>query len=133
MSPRSIVVTGAASGIGRAVAVGAARDGWFVRRTHVVRHARVQSLRLEQGPLERRLGTIAGVVKAVVQDRSAKEPGLLRVLVKGKGGVLTLPDAALTRTTVVLGTPGECAAQRWNGPGEARPRCDGDASRLTCK
>ena len=30
MSPRSLVVTGAASGIGRAVAVGAARDGWFV-------------------------------------------------------------------------------------------------------
>ena len=30
MSPRSLVVTGAASGIGQAVAVGAARDGWFV-------------------------------------------------------------------------------------------------------
>lgn len=32
------------------------REGWFTRRTHVVRHARVQSLRLTQGPLERRLG-----------------------------------------------------------------------------
>ncbi|MDF2826744.1 MAG: oxidoreductase [Mycobacterium sp.] len=30
MSPGALVVTGAASGIGRAVAVGAARDGWFV-------------------------------------------------------------------------------------------------------
>lgn len=34
----------------------ASREGWFTRRTHVVRHARVQSLRLTQGPLERRLG-----------------------------------------------------------------------------
>ncbi len=34
----------------------ASRQGWFVRRTHLVPHARVQSLRLTQGPLQRRLG-----------------------------------------------------------------------------
>lgn len=33
-----------------------AREGWLVRRTHLVRHARVQSLRLSQGPVQRRLG-----------------------------------------------------------------------------
>jgi putative membrane protein len=32
------------------------REGWLVRRTHLVRHARVQSLRLSQGPVQRRLG-----------------------------------------------------------------------------
>jgi len=37
------------------------------------------------------------------------------------------------RTAVVLGDPGECAAVTWNGPGAARPRCTGDARRLTCR
>ncbi|RYU14503.1 PH domain-containing protein [Nocardioides iriomotensis] len=32
------------------------RQGWFTRSTHAVRHARVQSVRLSQGPLQRRLG-----------------------------------------------------------------------------
>ncbi len=32
------------------------REGWFTRRTHVVPHARVQSLRVSQGPLQRALG-----------------------------------------------------------------------------
>ena len=41
-------------GLGDAAAVG--RSGWLNRRTHVVPHARVQSLRLAQGPLQRRLG-----------------------------------------------------------------------------
>lgn len=36
--------------------VAVARDGWLVRRTHVVPHARVQSVRLTQGPLQRWLG-----------------------------------------------------------------------------
>jgi putative membrane protein len=44
----------------RAAGVGAdlvaSREGWMVRRTHLVRHGRVQSLRLSQGPLQRRLG-----------------------------------------------------------------------------
>ena len=42
------------AGLGADVAV--AREGRFTRRTHVVRHARVQSLRLAQGPLQRALG-----------------------------------------------------------------------------
>lgn len=32
------------------------REGWLTRRTHVVPHARVQSLRISQGPWQRRLG-----------------------------------------------------------------------------
>jgi putative membrane protein len=30
-----------------------AREGWLTRRAHLVPHARVQSLRLSQGPLQR--------------------------------------------------------------------------------
>lgn len=41
-------------GIGSDLVV--ARHGWFTRSTHAVRHARVQSVRLSQGPLQRRLG-----------------------------------------------------------------------------
>ncbi len=32
------------------------REGWFVRRTHVAPQARIQSVRVTQGPLQRRLG-----------------------------------------------------------------------------
>jgi putative membrane protein len=43
-------------GAGLGADVVASREGWLTRRTHVMRHARVQSLRLSQGPLQRRLG-----------------------------------------------------------------------------
>jgi putative membrane protein len=42
------------AGVDEHVVVG--REGLFSRRTHVVPHARVQSLRLSQGPWQRRLG-----------------------------------------------------------------------------
>lgn len=80
-----------------------------------------------------RTGAVAGVTKAIVQDKSAKEDGLLLVSVKGKGGTFTLPAPASARTTVVFGAASECAQSLWNGPGGSRPRCDGDASRITCK
>ena len=44
------------AGAGSEERVVASRQGWFVRRTHLVPHARVQSLRLTQGPVQRRLG-----------------------------------------------------------------------------
>ncbi|HEV7731312.1 MAG TPA: right-handed parallel beta-helix repeat-containing protein [Candidatus Binatia bacterium] len=78
-------------------------------------------------------GSIAGVTKVVVQNRSNKEPGLLKLTMKGKGGSFVLPDASSVRTTVVFGAALECAQHLWNGPAAPRPRCDGDASRLTCK
>lgn len=43
-----------AAGVGQDL-VGS-REGWLVRRTHLMRHGRVQSLRLSQGPVQRRLG-----------------------------------------------------------------------------
>jgi putative membrane protein len=43
----------AAGGDGRVVV---SREGWLTRRIHVVPHARVQSLRVSQGPWQRRLG-----------------------------------------------------------------------------
>ncbi len=45
-----------AGGLGEDLAV--AREGIWTRRTHVVPHARVQSLRLRQGPWQRRLGLV---------------------------------------------------------------------------
>jgi putative membrane protein len=43
-----------AVGVGEDLVV--SREGMLTRRTHVVPHARVQSLRLEQGPWQRRFG-----------------------------------------------------------------------------
>ena len=43
-------------GVGLSERVVVSREGWLTRRTHVVPHARVQSLRLTQGPWQRRLG-----------------------------------------------------------------------------
>jgi hypothetical protein len=79
------------------------------------------------------LGSVAGITKAVVQDKRARQPGLLRVVVKGHGGTLALPDPADARTTLVVGAASECASIRWNGPSGPSPRCRGDATRLVCK
>jgi len=43
-------------GAGASQHVVVSREGWVTRRTHVVPHARIQSLRLVQGPWQRRLG-----------------------------------------------------------------------------
>jgi hypothetical protein len=77
-------------------------------------------------------GSVSRITKAVVQDRSSREDGLLRVTVKGKGGSVSLPDVSAVRTTLVLGAPLECASLLWNPPGGARPRCDGDSTRQRC-
>ena len=65
-------------GLGRDVVV--ARQGWFTRTTHAVRHARVQSVRLSQGPLQRRLrladvhvDSPPGPVHVVARNRDAAE------------------------------------------------------------
>jgi hypothetical protein len=78
-------------------------------------------------------GAIGGVTKVTIKDRSAQDDGRLRIGVRGRGGALVLPPAGSVRTAVVLGTAAECAAVAWNGPGEPKPRCDGDASRLRCR
>ena len=61
-------------------AVVVSREGWFTRRTHVVPHARVQSLRVTQGPVQRMLGLAdmhvdspPGPVKVRARDRLADE------------------------------------------------------------
>jgi Right handed beta helix region len=79
------------------------------------------------------LGSVGGITKAIVQDRRTQQPGLARVIVKGHGGTLVLPDASATRTTIVLGSAGECASVVWNGPNGVPPRCRGDARRLVCR
>lgn len=79
------------------------------------------------------LGAVGGVTKAVVQDRRLRQAGLVRVVVKGGGGTLALPDATAVRTAIVVGTAAECASVAWNGPSGPAPRCRGDASRLACR
>lgn len=71
-----------AAGIGADVV--ASQEGWMTRRTHVVRHARVQSLRLSQGPVQRRLGLAdlhvdspPGPVRVRARHRDAGEARLL--------------------------------------------------------
>jgi hypothetical protein len=79
------------------------------------------------------LGTVDGITKAVVQDRRNRGAGLVRVVVKGRGQSLALPDVAAVRTTLVLGTAAECASIAWGGPAAPSPRCRGDAARIACK
>jgi hypothetical protein len=77
-------------------------------------------------------GTHGGITKITVRDKSNLSPGLIRWVVKGKtAGSLVLPDASGTRGTLVLGAT--CASHSWNGPDDARPRCEGDATRLSCR
>lgn len=81
-----------------------------------------------------REGSIEGIIRAVVKDRSQVEDGRLRVIVKAKDELgPVLPSPSSVRSAVVLGLPEECAALAWMGPGEASPACDGDATRLSCR
>jgi len=73
--------------VGADDAVIVSRDGWLTRRTHLVPHARVQSLRLRQGPVQRLLGLAdlhvdspPGPVRVRARHRDAAEArGLLEV------------------------------------------------------
>ncbi len=68
------------TGAGMGPDVVVSRTGRFTRRTHVARHARIQSLRLSQGPWQRRLGLAdvhldspPGPTQVVWRHRSAVE------------------------------------------------------------
>ena len=78
-------------------------------------------------------GAVAGVTRAVVQDRSRTQSGLITWRVVGRGGAVILPDVTSVRSTAVLGAALECAVTSWNGPGQARPRCEGSAARFKCR
>jgi hypothetical protein len=76
---------------------------------------------------------VGGVKRLIVRDRSAKQPGRLKVVVKSiaLSGPLPAPDAV--RAVLVVGDVGECASVVWDPPSGARPRCRGDATRLVCR
>lgn len=78
-------------------------------------------------------GSAGGITRIVVLDRSNVQPGLVRWVVKGDGAIASLPDVDAVRSAVVLGDTDECALLAWNGPGDERPRCDGDATTLRCR
>jgi len=79
-------------------------------------------------------GSHAGITRIVIQDRSKRQDGLLHWRLVGRSaGSIVLPDVHRARTAVVLGDASECAAVMWNGPGQARPRCGGDARRIACR
>ncbi|MFN2376409.1 MAG: right-handed parallel beta-helix repeat-containing protein [Candidatus Binatia bacterium] len=79
-------------------------------------------------------GAISGFTRAVVKDRSRKEDGLLRVVLKGKSSAsVPLPDASAVRTTLVLGAADECGALDWNAEGEPSPACEGSSAALKCR
>jgi len=73
--------------------------------------------------------SVAGITKAVVIDRSAKQSGEIRILVKGRGGAIVLPAPTGIRTAVVFGDPDECASA------EAADTlsCSGDSERVRCR
>ena len=79
-------------------------------------------------------GSAGGITRIVVRDRGRREAGLVRWVVKGKAaGAVTLPAVGSVRSAFVAGAPAACAALAWGPPGGARPRCDGDATRLACR
>jgi hypothetical protein len=79
------------------------------------------------------LGTNGGVRKLVVQDRSRKEPGLVKVTMKTKGGVAPLPNPGDLRTTLVFGASEACASIEWGGPGDPGPSCEQKGARVRCR
>ncbi len=80
-----------------------------------------------------RTGSIGGVTRVTLKDRSAHTDGLLSWSLKAGGGTASLPSTANARTAVVLGAANECAQIAWNPPSASRPRCSGDSDKLSCR
>ena len=64
---------------------------------------------------------LSGITGVVVQDKSARVPGLVRITVKGKGGSYTVSSTDLPLgVEVILDPPaamsGECGDVRYTGP-----------------
>ncbi|MBI3785271.1 MAG: right-handed parallel beta-helix repeat-containing protein [Deltaproteobacteria bacterium] len=78
-------------------------------------------------------GSHAGIRRFTVSDRSLLEDGRLTFSASGRSGSIALPAVSSVRTTVVLGSAQECGTISWNPPTAPRPRCNGDASRLSCR
>ncbi len=78
-----------AAGVGRDLLV--SRTGWLNRRTHAVRHTRVQSLRLRQGPVQRMVGLADLVVD------SPPGPVSVRLRHRAEGEARALLDEAVIR------------------------------------
>lgn len=80
-----------------------------------------------------RTGSVAGVQRVVVIDRSRREDGLVAWRVVAKAAPATLPDVNAVRSTVVLGAADECASTAWNPPTGVRPRCRPTAAGINCR
>jgi len=78
-------------------------------------------------------GSIGGIRRIMISDRSSREDGLLAWRVTGKGASAVLPELAAVRSAIVLGGAGECAATFWNGPEGTSPRCTGGSARIKCR
>jgi hypothetical protein len=71
-----------------------------------------------------------GIVKVSLQDQNAKQPGLMKFTVKGKGGSYVATPPVVPG----LGLPavGECVEARFPGPAPS-PSCTFDGKTLKCK
>lgn len=79
-------------------------------------------------------GTIAGIRRVMVSDRSNRTPGLVTWRVTGRAGPLSLPDVtAGVRSSLLLGNVAECVATVWGGPLDPKPRCTHTNARVRCK
>jgi len=80
-------------------------------------------------------GSVAGITRVVIRDRSSAEDGRLRVTIKGKSSASgpVLPSVGSVRTTLVLGDSDECGGLDWNAPGDARPACEGSPVQIDCR
>jgi len=78
-------------------------------------------------------GSLGGITKIIVRDRSSKIDGLLTWSVSAKGGTITLPAVQDTRATIILGAAAECAQIEWNGPTQSKPRCSGSNIKMNCR
>jgi hypothetical protein len=76
-------------------------------------------------------GTQGGVRRIDVTDQSSRTPGRLTFTIRIAGAPV-MPALGPVDAAIRFGTALECAATHWNGPEAAKPRCRGNALRMTC-
>lgn len=75
-------------------------------------------------------GSVAGITRIVVTDKSGRRDGLVSVVVRGSGGIATLPQPGGARLSILLGAADECG---WAGSAARPLTCSVSGVRMGCR
>ena len=74
-----------------------------------------------------------GITRATVQDLSAKQPGAVRVVVRGKNGDYAMTSSLPVSARIYFSDSGQCGTASFLGQPTEKPTCKRRTKSLTCR